>query len=85
MGSEHIYSDRLVEITEDSILFKNYYFPLGSRRVDFSEVDKIVTRAPKSAEKWRIHGTLDLLIWFPRDWRKPSRDHNIFHEFSPPP
>jgi hypothetical protein len=28
---------------------------------------------------------LDLLIWFPRDWRKPSRDHNIFHEFSPPP
>ncbi len=60
MDREIIYSDKLVEITKDSILFRNYYFPFGSRRVAFSVVDKVVEKEPTgSTEKWRIHGTTD--------------------------
>ena len=73
MAPELIYSDKLVEITKESILFRNYYFPFGSRRVAFSEVESIAAKEP-THEKWRIHGTLDFRTWFPRDWRRPSRD-----------
>ena len=33
MASEVIYSDKLVEITDDEILFRNYHFPFGSSRL----------------------------------------------------
>ena len=82
MASELIYSDKLVEITDDGILFRNYYFPFGSRLVAFSEVDGVVAKAPTwSNGKWRIHGTGDLLTWFPRDWRRPARDRIFFVSF----
>ena len=82
MASEVIYSDKLVEITEDYILFRNYHFPFGSRRVAFSEVDGVVAKEPTwSNGKWRIHGTGDFLTWFPRDWRRPSRDRIFFISF----
>ena len=58
MAPELIYSDKLVEITKESILFRNYYFPFGSRRVAFSEVERVVAKEP-THEKWRIHGKLD--------------------------
>ena len=73
MAPELIYSDKLVEITKESILFRNYYFPFGSRRVAFSEVESVAAKEP-THEKWRIHGTSDFRTWFPRDWRRPSRD-----------
>jgi hypothetical protein len=41
MASEIIYSDKLVDITRNSIRFRNYYFPFGSRTVSFSEIDTI--------------------------------------------
>ena len=44
MAAEVIYSDRLVEITKGSILFRNYYFPFGSKRVVFSNVDNVVAK-----------------------------------------
>ncbi len=33
MNSEVVYLDKLVEITDNSILFRWYYFPFGSKRV----------------------------------------------------
>lgn len=75
MASEILYSDKLVEITQDSIRFRNYYFPFGSKRVAFKEVGGVaVTESVGIAEKWRIQGTMDFITWFPRDWRRPTRD-----------
>ena len=82
MSSEVIYSDKLVEITDDGILFRNYHFPFGSRRAAFSEIDGVVVKEPTwSNGKWRIHGTLDFLTWYPRDWRRPARDRIFFVSF----
>ncbi len=70
-----IYSDKLVEITEDSILFRWYYFPFGRRRVALSKIDRIVVMEPSLlGGKWRIHGTSDFKTWFPCDWKRPTRD-----------
>ena len=82
MAADVIYSDRLVEITKGSILFRNYYFPFGSKRVPFSDVDNIVAKETTWRNgKWRIHGTVDFLTWFPRDWKRPSRDRIFFVSF----
>lgn len=75
MASKIIYSDKLVDITRDSILFRNYYFPFGSKTVSFSEIDTVMAKVPTIANgKWRIQGTVDFRTWFPRDWKRPSRD-----------
>lgn len=75
MVSEVIYSDKLVEITNDGILFRNYHFPFGSRRVNFAEIDGVLAKEPTwSNGKWRIWGTADFVTWFPRDWKRPARD-----------
>ena len=83
MPSEVIYSDKLVEITEGSILLRSYHFPFGSRRVAFSEVDGVLAKdATLSNGKWRIWGTGDFLTWFPCDWKRPTRDRIFFISFA---
>ena len=73
MGSDLLYSDKLVEITNDGMLFRNYRFPFGSKRIAFSEVDGIVAKEPTlSNGKWRIQGTSDFRTWFPRDLKKAA-------------
>lgn len=69
-----LYSDSLVEITQDAICFKNYYFPFGSKRVSFSGIDHITTEKPSLLNgQYRLHGTGDFVTWFPRDWKRPQR------------
>ena len=36
-----IYSVELLEITNDIIIFRNYYFPFGSRRVKLFDIDTL--------------------------------------------
>jgi hypothetical protein len=74
--SDILYSDRLVEISEEGILFRKYYLPLLSARfVPFSEMNNIDVRKPMiTTGKWRIGGTGSPRIWFPFDWHRPSRD-----------
>lgn len=82
MNSEVVYSDKLVEITDNSILFRWYYFPFSSKRVRFSDVDYIVTKKPTFWNgKWRIHGTGDFKTWLPCDWKRPIRDRIFIISF----
>lgn len=72
---EVVYSDHLVEIRYNEIIFKEYYFPTGTKLVSFSEIKNIVVKEPSlSSGKWRIFGTGDLKTWFPRDLKRPERD-----------
>ena len=75
MNSGIIYSDRLVQIAEDYVIFQDYYFPFGSKQVNLSDVDHIEAMKPTLLSgKWRIHGTGDFKTWFPRDWKRHRRD-----------
>jgi len=75
--SDGKYKDGLIEVSQDKIIFKDYYFPMGAKSVNFSEVEYVQTKKPTLWNgKWRLHGTGDLLfrIWFPADYNRPSRD-----------
>ncbi len=72
---EIVYTDKLVEISHDAILFRHYYFPVGSKRINLNDVEKIEILNPTLINgKWRIHGTGDFRTWFPRDTKRPGRD-----------
>jgi hypothetical protein len=78
MNVKTLYSDRLVEITDDSILLRGYYFPFGGRRISFADISLInVEAASLWNGKYRLYGSGDLGTWFPLDWQRPSR-HKLF-------
>ena len=71
-----IYQDHLVSITEDTIIFEHYYFPTGKQKVvRFSDIERIeVKKSTILNGRWRIHGTGNFKIWFPRDTNRSQRD-----------
>lgn len=71
-----LYEDELVEITDTSILLKQYYFPsFKAKNIPFSSIAKIDILPPTITNgKWRIHGTGNFRTWFPFDRHRPKRD-----------
>ncbi|MGE5402430.1 MAG: hypothetical protein ACM3S2_18695 [Ignavibacteriales bacterium] len=79
MPSAEVYADKLISITSDTIILKNYYFLVfGRKEVKFSDI-KNIEAVPTSlfTGRYRIQGTGDMRTWFPLDIRRPGRD-NIF-------
>ena len=75
MPTAIIYSDILVEITNETILFRTYYFPFGKKRITWSDIECIETREPTVLNgKYRIHGSGAFTTWFPRDGKRAIRD-----------
>ena len=79
MVTEIIYTDSLVAITGDSILFKRYSLFERDRIVLFSDIKKIIVK-PASIwnGKFRFHGTGDFHTWFPKDFQRYKRDKIFF-------
>ena len=77
--TEIIYTDSLVAITGDSILFKRYSLFERDRLVLFSDIKKIIVK-PASIwnGKFRFHGTGDFHTWFPKDFQRYKRDKIFF-------
>jgi hypothetical protein len=71
-----IYKDNLTEISNDSILIKNYYFPIiGSKRVLFKNIESVTAEQPSlSNGKFRIWGTRNFATWYPMDFFRSRRD-----------
>lgn len=83
MNTDVIYSDSLVEIISDAILFRDYYFPFGPKRIRFADLSRVTGGQPTLANgKYRMHGTGDLQTWFPRDWKRPWRGRIFFLHLS---
>jgi hypothetical protein len=69
-----LYSDSLVEISDDSILFRRYYFPVGARRIKLAAIAQISVQHPTfSTGRYRLQGSGDLRTWFPMDLQRPKR------------
>ena len=74
MTNNIVYRDKLVEINDDSILIRDYYYPFGNKRVNFENVESIVVKKPSLLSgKYRYYGTGDFRTWFPPD-NRTSRD-----------
>jgi hypothetical protein len=74
MNSKTLYFDKLIELDENTICFRHYYFPIGSKTVSLKKISRIVILKPSMWNgKWRIHGTGGFKVWFPCDWKRPMR------------
>jgi len=79
MKQKTIYSDKLVNVFENGIQFKNYYFPFVSKFVKFSEILNLERKSPTLLSgKWRIWGTSNFTVWFPLDWKRSQRASIFF-------
>jgi serine/threonine protein kinase len=70
-----LYRDGLIEITDQEIVFRRYYFPFGGdRHVAWRQIESVQVRPPSIGfGSWRIWGG-GPRTWFPLDWGRPSRD-----------
>ena len=69
-----LYKDKLVEIDDESILVRNYYYPFGDKRVNFNSIESIIVqKTTLLTGKYRYYGSGDFRTWFPPDNRS-SRD-----------
>ena len=76
---EKLYSDGLIAIFPDRIIFRNYYFIGFSKTVPVSAIDKIVGHEPTITNgKWRLWGGGGFNHWFPMDMLRPMRERIFF-------
>jgi hypothetical protein len=80
MKTELLYSDNLVQITEKEIVFEHYYYPSGKRKVvRLSDIKRITIKPPTLWNgKWRFQGTGNIKTWFPKDFKRHTRDRIFF-------
>ena len=75
--SSVLYSDKLIEISETSVLIRKYYFPFGSKRVNIVDIEDVTAYKPTLISgKYRYWGTGDFRTWYPPNHR--SKRDRIF-------
>ena len=75
MSTDILYSDNLVEISAETILFRRYYFPLGAKRLKLSDIERVIVQEPNfSTGKYRLQGSAGLHTWSPWDLQRPKRN-----------
>ena len=75
MDTDILYSDGLITITHDAIVFHNYYFPGIKKTVPISDIESINGYKPDIWNgQWRIWGTGGGNVWLPLDISRPSRN-----------
>jgi hypothetical protein len=77
--AETIYSDSLVTITGENILFKHYDIFERDKLVFSPYIEEIIVKEPTIWNgKFRFHGTGDFHTWFSRDFQRYKRDKIFF-------
>ncbi len=75
MTTDVIYSDHLIELSHDSILLRDFFYPFGSKRVAFLKIDHVLALKPTLwTGKYRLYGTGNFRTWFGPDMSRASRD-----------
>jgi len=70
-----LYNDKLIELTDEEIIFHHYYFPFGNdKRVALNQIESVQIRQPSILSgSWRLWGGHPG-IWFPKDYGRPGRN-----------
>lgn len=74
-----LYDDGLVELDQEGITLRRYYFPwAGSKRIPFTNIQSAQDRVMGAwTGKGRLWGSGDLRHWAPLDLRRPKKDTAI--------
>jgi|APCry1669189070_1035195.scaffolds.fasta_scaffold02302_4 hypothetical protein len=70
-----IYTDALVDLTDDELVVKHYFYPRGTaKRIPLHTIQTLIAYPPLIRYgKGRVWGTGSFWIWFARDWDRPRR------------
>src|SRR6266702_7527090 len=79
MSRTVLYDDGLVELDDEGIVLRRYYFPwAGSKRIRYSDIRGVQQHAMGTwTGKGRLWGSGDLRHWAPLDLRRPHKDTSI--------
>jgi hypothetical protein len=70
-----MYSDSLVQITAESLVLNDYYFPGVAKTIPLEDLIKVRVLPPGlMTGQWRIWGMGFQPVWFAMDWSRPWRD-----------
>lgn len=72
---EKNYADSLVEITDEDILLKKYYFPtFASKLIKLAKIEKIqIIKKTLFDDEFKVMGTSDFQTWYPLDSLRHKR------------
>jgi hypothetical protein len=76
MNNDIVYHDNLMEISNEKIIFKAYYFPsMKPKDLFVSCIEKMEVKEPSlRTGKYRIQGTGDLRTWYALNESRHKRD-----------
>jgi hypothetical protein len=68
------YDDGGIACTEDALVIRRYYVPLGDKRIPYTKIEQ-VRRLPMTGltGQWRIWGSSDFLHWYNLDSSRPQK------------
>lgn len=74
-----LYDDGLVELDQQGITLRRYYFPwAGSKHIPYANIQGVHRRSMGAwTGKGRLWGSGDLRHWAPLDLRRPKKDTAI--------
>lgn len=74
-----LYDDGLVELDEQGITLRRYYFPIGtSKHISYTDVQDVQHRSMTAwTGKGRLWGSGDLRHWAPLDLHRSEKDTAI--------
>lgn len=77
------YDDGGVACTEDALVIRRYYFPVGDKRIPYATIEQ-VRRLPMAGltGKWRIWGSGDLVHWYNLDSGRPGKSVQLIVQLS---
>jgi hypothetical protein len=73
-----LYEDRRILCDDDGITIRNYYFPLGKKRIAYSDIrgfDQL--KIGVLTGRYRIWGAGDPRYWFHLDATRPSKSKAV--------
>lgn len=70
-----VYSDSLIQITSDSLIIKDYYFPLVNKQIPFAQIEVVHVLRPQLFNgKYRLWGMALGQVWLAMDFARFNRD-----------
>lgn len=69
------YDDGGVACTDDALVIRHYYFPVGSRRIPYTGIGHVrLVPLTFMRGRYRIWGSNDFRHWSNLDWDRPRKD-----------
>jgi hypothetical protein len=68
------YDDGRVACTDDALVIRWYYFPFGTKRIRYADIEKVERRpmTPMTGQ-WRLWGSSDFTHWANLDTGRPNK------------